>query len=219
MRILITAGPTREPIDTVRFISNRSSGQMGSALAQAMAEQFAAEVCVLLGPVESAVHHAVSRVAQVRSFETVDDLQTLLVEEFAACDVLIMAAAVGDFRVAQIAQSKLSRSAGPREVTLVPTDDLLAGVAATKRDDQCVVSFAVEDGPAEAIEAKARAELAAKHADMVVVNTPAAMGAEGSQACVLSAGETLLPWAQRTKAQLAAELASLLSTRFDPDAN
>ncbi len=212
MRILITAGPTREPIDTVRFISNRSSGQMGSALATVLHNNLDADLCVLLGPVESSVRRAIKQVAQVRPFETVADLQALLTEEFPACDILIMAAAVGDFRVEHVAGEKLSRSAGARQVTLIPTDDLLAGVAAGKRDDQRVVAFAVEDGSPEAIEAKARQELAAKDADMVVVNTPTAMGQESSQACILSANKTLVPWADRTKTQLAAELAALLDT-------
>ncbi len=217
MRILITAGATREPIDTVRFISNRSSGLMGSALATAMCDQLNADLCVLLGPVDSPVRDAIEQIAEVSRFETVDELQALLAEEFPKCDVLIMAAAVGDFRVEQVAGSKLSRSAGPREIALIPTEDLLAGVAAAKRDSQCVVSFAVEDGPTEAIEAKARAELAAKSADIVVVNTPAAMGNASSEACILSADEALLPWANRTKNELASELASLLAARITPN--
>jgi phosphopantothenoylcysteine synthetase/decarboxylase len=142
-----------------------------------------------------------------------------------------MAAAVGDFRPAKVYPAKLPRSGGPVTIHLMPTEDILACLREKKRDDQLVIAFAVEDiEPVEAaaghsnilknvgtsaadlerIAAKARAEMAAKGADYVVVNTPAALAAEESRACIISAHGLVLPWAARAKEKLAGEIVSLL---------
>ena len=209
MRILITAGPTREPIDPVRFITNASSGRMGLALAEA-ARQAGCDATLLLGPVDAELHKTAAEHARVVPFATVDELQGKLAKMFPKHDALIMAAAVGDFRVEQVSGRKLARAGGPIRLTLIPTDDVLAGVAAGKRADQFIVSFAVEDDTPEQSQAKARAELTAKGADFVVVNTPAAMNRTRSLACILSANEVLLRWAVRPKKTLAAAIIRLL---------
>ena len=209
MRILITAGPTREPIDSVRFITNASSGQMGLTLAEA-ASQAGCDVTLLLGHVSDQLRSAAADSARVVSFGTVEELHDKLTDLFPKHDALIMAAAVGDFRVEQVGERKIRRSAGPVQLTLVPTEDVLAEVAATKRDDQHIVSFAVEDDTPDESQAKARQELAAKGADFVVVNTPDAMNSPRSLACILSADEVLLRWAVRTKRTLAAAIVRLL---------
>ncbi len=209
MKILITAGPTREPIDPVRFISNASSGQMGLALAQA-AKEAGCDVTLLLGPVDAHFRELASEHAHVVPFVTVDELQTKLSKLFAKHDALVMAAAVGDFRAEPVRDRKIARAGGPVEIRLVPTQDVLAGVAAGKRDDQFVVSFAVEDGTPEESQTKAREELAAKGADFVVVNTPEAMNRPRSLACILSADEVLLRWAVRPKKTIAAAVIRML---------
>jgi len=214
MRILITAGPTRQPIDDVRFITNRSSGKMGAAIARTFHDADW-DVTVLLGPVDSEVRDSLEHGIAVRRFESIEELRGLLDQEFPECDVLVMSAAVGDFQPATTT-GKLSRSAGAFDLHLEPTSDVLASVAASKRDDQFIVSFAVESGDHETIEAKARQELASKHADIVLLNTPAAMGAAESDACVLSADETLVPWDRRTKDQLAQSLVPIIAQRFEP---
>ena len=176
MRILVTAGPTREYIDSVRFLSNASSGRMGYAVAQ-IAHDHGHEVTLLTGPVAIEPPAGVD----VVPFVSVDDLKGCLGERFASCDALVMSAAVGDFRPEKKAQFKLHRKAGPVVLRLLPTEDVLAGVAAGKRSGQVVVSFAVEDGTSPAaIESKARREMVDKHADFVVVNGPSAMGAAES---------------------------------------
>jgi len=205
MRILITAGPTREYLDPVRFISNASSGRMGYAIASA-AVAAGHDVTLLTGPVALTEPDGCRCVR----FESVAELQSSLNEHFDACDVLIMTAAVGDFRPQTPAATKLARSDGAISLTLTPTDDVVAAVAARKRADQRVVAFAVEDAERPAAEEKARRELAAKHADYVVVNTPAAFGAEASDACILAADGTVLPWADRDKTRLASEIIQLL---------
>ncbi|MCD4823998.1 MAG: hypothetical protein K8S55_05285 [Phycisphaerae bacterium] len=205
MKILITAGPTREYIDSVRYISNASSGLMGFAVAAA-AVAAGHDVTLLVGPGLADPPAGVV----VVPFVSVADLQAGLDEHFDDCDALVMAAAVGDFHVANPAETKLSRKAGPVTIELLPTEDLLAGVAGRKRPGQTVVAFAVEDGTPEEIQAKARAELAAKRADFSVVNTPEAMGAAASLACILTAETILLPWAHREKRELARHIIKLL---------
>jgi len=209
MRVLITAGPTREPIDSVRFITNASSGQMGLALAEA-ASQAGCDTTLLLGPVNPQFRTAAAEHAHVVPFTTVEDLRDKLTRLFPRHDALIMAAAVGDFRVEQVSERKIRRVNGPVHLTLVPTEDVLAGVAATKRDDQFIVSFAVEDGSPDESQARARRELAAKNADFVVVNTPDAMSSPRSLACILSADEVLLRWGVRPKKIIAAAIVRLL---------
>ena len=202
MRVIVTAGPTREYIDSVRFISNASSGKMGYACAAA-AVAAGCEVTLLTGPVCLAPPAG----CEVVRFESVGELQQALDERFDACDGLIMAAAVGDFTVEPRA-GKIPRAAGPVDITLTPTPDVLAGLGGRRRADQVLVAFAVETGRREE---KAQAELAAKNCDYVVVNTPAAMGADESEACILSPGGVILPWSRRTKSALADEIVKLLS--------
>ncbi len=209
MRILVTAGPTREYIDIVRFITNASSGQMGCAIATAAA-QAGHEVTLLIGPAASMATGVVPDSTEVVPFTTGDDLKAALGERFDTCDVLIMAAAVGDFRPEKTHLRKLPRSGGPVTLRLIPTEDILAGLGRRKRDDQIIIAFAVEDAPDERIEAGAREKMAGKNADYIVVNTPAAMAAEQSHACILSPDGVVLPWAGRSKHQLAEEIVRLL---------
>jgi phosphopantothenoylcysteine decarboxylase/phosphopantothenate--cysteine ligase len=124
-----------------------------------------------------------------------------------------MAAAVGDFTVENPREGKIPRSAGPVRITLVPTEDVLAGLAARKRPGQVVVAFAVKDAPPERAAEKARAEMARKGADYVVVNAPAAMGADESEACILSPAGRVVPWARRSKTELARKILALIEGR------
>ena len=210
MRILVTAGPTREYIDTVRFISNASSGRMGCAVACA-AVRAGHDVTLLLGPgvAEGLIEDLRDR-CEIVPFVSVGDLKRELTALFADCDALVMTAAVGDFSPDRTLPTKLHRSAGPVTLRLFPTEDVVASVAASRREDQTVVTFAVEDGPLEQIEAKARSEMAAKGADFVVVNTPEAIDAEASDACILARRGQGLPWGRRTKRALAEQIVRLL---------
>jgi phosphopantothenoylcysteine decarboxylase/phosphopantothenate--cysteine ligase len=224
MRILITAGPTREYIDPVRFITNGSSGRMGYAVAAAAARR-GHKVTLLSGPVAlkpPAVGATVPRRARDRAgpsaagacgvvpFVSVKDLAAAMRKHFPSADAVVMAAAVGDFRPVRALRRKLSRSGGPMTLRLVPTPDVLARAAARKRKGQLIFAFAVEQGPRKRIVAKALAEMDRKGADFVLLNTPAAMGAEGSQACILSPAGVVLPWARRAKAALAREIVRIL---------
>jgi phosphopantothenoylcysteine decarboxylase/phosphopantothenate--cysteine ligase len=164
LRVVVTAGGTREPIDSVRFIGNRSSGRMGLALAAA-AKRRGAEVTVIAANVSLPIPAAVRAV----EVETTEQLAGAVAAEFADAHVLLMAAAPADFRTAAVGPGKLSREASEGlELRLEPTPDILAGVAAERRDDQVVVGFAAEHG-ADAIE-RARSKLERKAVDAIVFN-------------------------------------------------
>jgi phosphopantothenoylcysteine decarboxylase/phosphopantothenate--cysteine ligase len=199
MRILVTAGPTREYIDAVRFITNGSSGRMGYAVAAAAARR-GHKVTLLSGPVTLTPPKG----CRVVPFVSVDDLAAAMRRYFKDADAAVMAAAVGDFRPPRILARKLRRSDGPITLRLVPTPDVLASVAAGKRKGQIIFAFAVEKGPRGQIVAKARSEMERKHADFVLLNTPEAMGAAESSACILSPEGVVLPWGRRPKTALAA---------------
>ncbi len=169
MRVLITAGPTREPIDAVRFIGNRSSGRMGIALAEA-AVQAGHEVTLLLGlGATASVPRGLPGKCAVYRFESSAELKQLLDSHWRDHDVLLMAAAVADYRPGCVAEGKLKREPNQRlTLTLEPTPDLVAIMAASKRPGQRVVAFALE----EAAELKDRAaqKLRSKGVDAVVAN-------------------------------------------------
>jgi phosphopantothenoylcysteine decarboxylase/phosphopantothenate--cysteine ligase len=206
MRVIVTAGPTREYIDTVRFITNASSGQMGYAIAAA-AVAAGHEVTLLSGPVSLPTPTGCT----VVNFVSVEELKAELHKAFAVCDVLVMCAAVGDFRPDKRFPAKLRRSTGPVSIRLFPTEDILAGLSAGKRGGQIVISFAVEDGTLEQVTSKARAEMRAKGADYVVANNPEAMGASESFAAIFSAEEEIVHWESRSKTQLAERIVELLN--------
>jgi phosphopantothenoylcysteine decarboxylase/phosphopantothenate--cysteine ligase len=164
MRVVVTAGGTREPIDAVRYIGNRSSGRMGVALAERAARR-GAEVTLIAANVALPTPRGVRRVDVSTAAELADTVQ----EEFATAHLLLMAAAVADFRPARAEPGKISREdTEDLEIRLEPTDDVLAAVAAERRDDQIVVAFAAEHG-GDAV-ARARDKLHRKRADAIVVN-------------------------------------------------
>ena len=132
MRILITAGPTREPIDPVRYIGNRSSGRMGAAIATA-ALKAGHEVTLILGPVTAAM----PRDARRLDVETARQMHDAVISEFPAHDLLIMAAAVADYRPRKAAGKKLGR-VDSLVIECEPTEDIVAAAARTKRPDQRV---------------------------------------------------------------------------------
>jgi len=164
LRVLVTAGGTREPIDAVRFVGNRSSGRMGFALASEAAALGAAVTVV-------AANVALSRDERVTyiDVETAAQLQEACASAFEAADVLLMAAAVADFRPARSFAGKLKKADDERmRVELERTPDILTGLAAARRGDQTVVGFAAEHG--EGAVAYGREKLARKRLDAVVVN-------------------------------------------------
>jgi phosphopantothenoylcysteine decarboxylase / phosphopantothenate---cysteine ligase len=164
VRVLVTAGGTREPIDSVRFIGNSSSGRMGFALAQVASER-GAEVTLVAANVALATPPGVNR----REVGSAAELQGACEEEFSRCDVLLMAAAVADFTPAAPADGKIKKGGREHlELLLEPTVDVLTQLAGRRRAGQTLVGFAAEHG-ADAVEI-ARGKLLAKGLDALVVN-------------------------------------------------
>jgi phosphopantothenoylcysteine decarboxylase/phosphopantothenate--cysteine ligase len=166
MRVLVSAGGTREPIDSVRFISNRSSGRMGFALA-ARAAARGAQVTLVAANVTLEPPAGV----RVLAVTTAAELAAACEREFDACDVLLMAAAVADFRPARPADHKLKKTGehpAPMTIELEPTADVISALAQRRRDDQVVVGFAAEHG--DRALSYAREKRARKRLDAIVVN-------------------------------------------------
>jgi phosphopantothenoylcysteine decarboxylase/phosphopantothenate--cysteine ligase len=163
LRVLVTAGGTREPIDAVRYLGNRSSGRMGLALAEEAARR-GADVTLAAANVTIPTPQGVETV----TVETTDELAAAVREKFPSADVLIMAAAPADFRPTDAAEGKLVRDSGSITMELEPTEDIVAAVAVSRRPEQTVVGFAAEHG--EGAVERGRAKLARKGLDAVVVN-------------------------------------------------
>jgi phosphopantothenoylcysteine decarboxylase/phosphopantothenate--cysteine ligase len=164
LRVLITAGGTREAIDSVRYLGNSSSGRMGLALAR-VARDRGADVHVL------AANIALERPSGVayRDVVSARELAAACEEEFPACDVLVMAAAVADFRPVSPTEGKIRRNGRDHlELELEPTADVLAGLVSRRRGDQTLIGFAAEHG-SEAVD-RGREKLMAKGVDLLVVN-------------------------------------------------
>ena len=161
MRILITAGPTQEPIDPVRYIGNRSSGKMGAALASAALAR-GDEVTLILGPVTAEIPNSVQRI----DVQTAREMHDAVLREFPLHSLLIMAAAVADYRPKAVYSKKLSRE-GMLSFECEPTEDIVAAAGASKRADQRVVGFSLEN--AGDIE-RATQKLLRKNLDLIVYN-------------------------------------------------
>ncbi len=197
-RVIVTAGPTVERIDPVRYISNFSSGKMGYALA-AEAARRGATVTLISGPTSLAIPTGVDRV----DIESAAQLQKELTKRFTKCDILIMAAAVADYRPARYSKEKLSHPT-PEAIVLTGNPDILATIGKSKRTGQITVGFALET---DSNEAKAVAKLKAKKLDMIVLNNPTLPGSEfggdSNQATLIRKSGKPTRLERMTKAKLA----------------
>lgn len=207
LRALVAAGPTHEPIDDVRFIGNRSSGAMGTAIASSLRDA-GCQVTFVRGPGVPAVPGC-----RDLRFTTAAELLGVLRSAWPGNDILVMAAAVADFRPEAPVAGKLRRESGPMAITLVPTEDILQGLAAERRPGQYVVGFALERP--EVLAASARAKLERKRADAIVANPLETMDAPDVDGCVIFAdGSTARPAGGRVpKREFADWLAALVLPR------
>jgi phosphopantothenoylcysteine decarboxylase/phosphopantothenate--cysteine ligase len=168
LQVVVTAGGTREPIDPVRFIGNRSSGKQGHALAAEAAGRGAKVTLV------TTVDLPAPSSADVVRVDTAAEMDDAVRAVADAADVIVMAAAVADFRPAIVAPQKLKKNAGPPEIVLEPTVDILAGLGARKHPGQTVVGFAAET---DRVRQNALSKLVAKGVDLIVANDVTAAGA------------------------------------------
>lgn len=207
-RLLITAGPTREPLDPVRYLSNRSSGKQGYALAEAALEA-GAQVTLVSGPCNLPPPARAAFVA----VESAQQMHDAVMQAVAEADVFIGVAAVADYRPAKVAPQKIKKAKQKREclaIQLAPNPDILAAVAALP-EGPFTVGFAAET---EALAENARQKLAAKGLDMIVANpvavADAGFNSDGNRALALTpAGEVSLP--QMSKSALARRLLALIA--------
>jgi phosphopantothenoylcysteine decarboxylase/phosphopantothenate--cysteine ligase len=170
-RVVVSAGGTREPLDPVRFLTNRSSGKQGHAIAIAAARRGAAVTLVTSSPL--LLPPDVSSVITRMDVESAADMEHAVGAAAEGAEVVIMAAAVADFRPKRSAETKLSKEEGLPELVLEPTPDILAGLAARRRQGQILVGFAAETH--DALE-RGRRKLARKGVDILVVNDVSAPG-------------------------------------------
>ena len=195
MNVLITAGPTREYLDPVRYLSNASTGRMGAALAEA-AKGAGHRVTLILGPAEVRPPEVDDLVRVTSAREMFDAVEA----RFEACDALLAAAAVADYRPAAPSAEKIRKGTARLTLDLEPTPDILAEMSRRRRPGQVLVGFCLES---EDLQARARAKREAKGLDLVVANPPAAVGADRQDALLIRRDGASDHLTAVTKAELA----------------
>ncbi len=206
-KIVITAGPTYERIDPVRFISNFSSGKMGFALAHECALR-GAEVTLIAGPVGLATPHAAINRVDV---ESASQMYHEATTHFASANAAIMCAAVADYAPANASATKLKRSGDDLTITLTPNKDIAAALGAMKRPDQCLVGFSLETDNEEN---NALGKLQRKNLDFVVLNSlndkGACFGGDNNKITIIDATGATLPYPLKPKSKVAADIVDRL---------
>jgi phosphopantothenoylcysteine decarboxylase/phosphopantothenate--cysteine ligase len=202
MQILITAGGTREYIDPVRLISNASSGKMGYALARAALKD--GHKVMLITASTSQKPPSEAKLIKV---ETAAQMFEAVKKHLEPCDCLIMAAAVADYTPARPAKTKIKKSGKSITIKLKPTADILKWAGGHKRQDQIIVGFALED---KAVRIRAEKKLKDKDLDMIVANTPAAIGAEKSNFQIKIPNSSWLEIQNATKITIAKTIIRML---------
>ncbi len=212
--LVISAGPTQEDLDPVRFVGNRSSGKMGFALAE-RAAAFGARVTLIAGPVNLKTPPGVQRVDVRGALAMRSALWQALAPDLSQADALIMTAAVADYRPTQNHSTKLKRGTEPLTLELLPNPDLLAEIGHARRDRKPVlVGFALETDTDEKAIQLARGKLAAKHVDLVVANHAAeSLGRDDIRVLLVTATDCE-PLPQLSKERAADRILGWLSARF-----
>lgn len=206
MRVLITAGPTREPIDPVRFISNHSSGKMGYALAKS-AVAMGHDVILVSGPVTLSPPEQ----AELVRVQTAAEMTDAVLSRYDNADIIIMAAAVADYRPKDHLSQKLKKSDGDLTLVLERTTDILAELGTRKRADQCLVGFAAET---ENLRENAQGKLTRKNLDWIVANrvgqADRGFAADTNAATVISRRGDVIDLPLTRKTDLAREILKII---------
>jgi len=202
MHFLITAGGTREYIDPVRFISNASSGKMGYALAGAALK--AGHKVTLITTIAK---QKVPVGLKVIKTETAGEMFKAVQKHLSRCDCLIMAAAVSDYTPQRPAKTKIKKTGQTLTIKLKPTRDILKWAASHKKKNQRVVGFALED---QALRTSAAGKLKEKNLDMIIANTPSAIGAEKSTVQIKTPDSSWLKIENVSKATIARRIIRMI---------
>lgn len=201
-KVLVTAGPTQEPLDPVRFISNHSSGKMGFAIAEALAD-LGAEVNLVTGPTHQHTSHARIRVKNVTTAKEMLDSCTRVFDE---TDIAVLSAAVVDYRPREMAVQKIKKKEGDLTLELTKTDDIAIALGKRKRNGQVIVGFALET---ENEEVNALGKLKSKNFDLIVLNSlndeGAGFGHDTNKVTILD-GTKKATFELKSKKQVAADI-------------
>ncbi|MEW4490768.1 phosphopantothenoylcysteine decarboxylase [Thalassoglobus sp. JC818] len=206
MRVLVTAGPTREYLDEVRYLSNASSGKMGYAIVSA-GLKLGWEMVLVSGPVDLPPPPG----CEFHPVVTTREMRDASVEEFDNCDGVIAAAAVCDYRPIVRVAGKLSKTGNPVTIEMIETDDVLAELG-NRKNDRWVVGFALEaQNPRE----NALQKLRRKNCDWIVLNSPTAIGADSNQVELIAADETTQATWAGSKSEVADSLIHWIAENQD----
>ena len=213
-KILITAGPTYEKIDPVRFIGNYSSGKMGFALAEECARR-GADVTLIAGPVNSSLTSHLSPLTSIINVESCDEMYRAATEAFPQMDAAILCAAVADYRPEHVAEQKIKREGDDLVLRLVPNPDIAAALGKMKTDRQLLVGFALETNDEEV---NAQKKLQKKNLDFIVLNSLRNEGtcfqSDENQISILSASGKK-DYDKKSKQAVAADIINELSNRLN----
>lgn len=205
-RILITSGPTRQYLDPVRYISNASSGQMGSCLVQAALDR-GHEVILVSGPVLVDYPPEATLIPVVST----EDMLQAATEAFTSCDGMIGAAAPCDYRPIEVADHKLRKTGELLHLKLIETPDVVASLGASKRPDQWTVGFALETEDARF---RAITKLQRKSCDLVVLNGATAINSANNDVEIIAPGGDVLAAVSGTKMNVAERIVSVIQNRL-----
>ncbi|MEZ4917108.1 MAG: phosphopantothenoylcysteine decarboxylase [Chitinophagales bacterium] len=206
-KVLVTAGPTYEPIDPVRFIGNRSSGKMGYAIAEELAKQ-GAEVILVSGPVHLLINNPKIKVINV---ETASEMYDACHAHFKECDIAIMTAAVADYTIAKPSAIKIKKKESTLTLELIKTKDILKSLGKIKSPKQILVGFALETNNEEA---NALEKLKKKNLDFIVLNSLQDKGAgfqhDTNKVSILDKYNKLTKFELKAKAAVAKDIVTYL---------
>jgi phosphopantothenoylcysteine decarboxylase / phosphopantothenate---cysteine ligase len=203
-KVLINAGPTYEAIDPVRFIGNRSSGKMGIALADCFAE-LGAEVTLVLGPTHLRPQNKSIDLVLV---ESASDMLNACLKVFKECDIAVCAAAVADYRAAELSETKIKKKQDDLDLKLIKTQDILKTLGELKSNKQCLVGFALET---EDVEVYAKQKLREKKADIIIANSArnaygVVFGSDSNQITIIDSNNKITKFELLTKEMAAREI-------------
>lgn len=211
-KVLVTAGPTFEPIDPVRFIGNRSSGKMGIAIAEEFTKR-GAEVSLVLGPSTQKIYSEIHEVIRV---ETAEEMFNVCIEKFPFVDIAVMSAAVADYTPITVAAEKIKKNNQSLQIELKETKDILKSLGKIKKEGQVLVGFALETNNEKE---NALKKLQSKNADLIVLNSlqdkGAGFGLDTNKVTIFDKKGTETSFSIKEKSEVAADIIDTIKTLID----